>query len=78
MLSYFDDESLSIIDIRNKIILSHFDFAISILRRYRSMNESLDNGDSSAINLLKKYVYQFSESEDILADEKFILDNLDQ
>lgn len=57
MLSYFDEESLSIIDIRNKILLNHFDLAISILRRYRSMNESLDNGDSTAINLLKKYVY---------------------
>ena len=69
MLSYFDDESLSVIDIRNQIILSHFDFAISKLRRYNSVNSIFDSKDSSALNLLKKYVhYQYKESEDELEE----------
>jgi hypothetical protein len=57
MLSYFDDDSLSVIDIRNHIVLSHFDFAISILKRYDSISNQFIEDDSTAIKQLRKCVY---------------------
>ena len=57
MLSYFDDESLSVIDIRNQIVLSHFDFAISMFKRYDSFDDSITSDDSTVIKKLRKCVY---------------------
>ena len=54
---------MSVIDIRNKILFSHFDFSISLLRIYKSLNYLFDGRDSVAINFLKKYVYENGDSE---------------
>ena len=59
---------MTVIDIRNRIVLQDFDFAISILRRYDSLNSIFDGKDSSAINLLKKYFYENEDSEDELEE----------
>ena len=56
MLSYFDDESLSVIDICNIIIYSHFDFALSILKS-RSGRLKIEYIGLTAIKRLRKYVY---------------------
>jgi hypothetical protein len=56
MLSYFDDESLSVIDICNQIIFDHFDFAFSILKS-RSGILKIEYFGLTAIKLLQKYVY---------------------
>jgi hypothetical protein len=57
MLSYFDDDSLSVVDIRNHIVLSHFDFAISIFKRYAADIKHIIDNDSTAIKKLLKCVY---------------------
>jgi hypothetical protein len=57
MLSYFGDESLSVIQIRNQIVYSHLDFAISMLKRYESNYMIFQESDSTAIKKLRKYVY---------------------
>ena len=57
MLSYFEDDSLSVIDIRNHIVLSLFDFALSILKRYSSFSVQFKIDDSTAIKQLRKCVY---------------------
>ena len=57
MLSYFDDQSLTVIQIRNLIVLSHFDFAISLLKRYHSYKFLFNPNESTAIKQLLKHVY---------------------
>jgi hypothetical protein len=57
MLAYFDDESLSVIQIRNQIVYYHLDFAISMLKRYSSAYSFFRGSDSTAIKKLRKYVY---------------------
>ena len=52
MLAYFDDESLSVIQIRNQIVYSDLDFAISVLKRYDSRYWLFRGNDSTAINKL--------------------------
>ncbi len=69
---------MTVIDIRNLIVLKDFNFTISILRRFNSLNSIFDGKDSSAVNLLKQYVYENEDSEDEFEEEKLILDYLDQ
>ena len=57
MLAYFDDESLSVIQIRNQIVYSDLDFAISVLKRSGSRYELIQGSDSTAIKNLLKCVY---------------------
>ena len=57
MLAYFDDESLSVIQIRNQIVYSHLEFAISMFKRYESKYKLFRGSDSTAIKKLLKYVY---------------------
>jgi hypothetical protein len=57
MLAYFDDKSLSVIQIRNQIVYSHLDFAISMFKRYKSNYMLFRESDSTAIKKLLKYVY---------------------
>lgn len=39
MLTYFEDESLTVIDICYQIVKSHFKFAISVFKRNNSLEE---------------------------------------
>jgi hypothetical protein len=55
MLSYFDDDSLSVIDIHNQIISSHFDLAISMFKKY--MNIVFLESEMTAIQTLVKNFY---------------------
>jgi hypothetical protein len=55
MLSYFDDDSLSVIDIHNQIVSSHLDLAISMFKRYQSIQ--FLQSEMTAIQTLAKDVY---------------------
>ena len=56
MLSYFDDHSMSVIDIYFKIFNSHFDFAVSLFKQNNFLFY-LRSNNLTAIKLISKYVY---------------------
>ncbi len=80
MIKYFDDESLSVLQIRNKIVLNNLDFALSILKRYSSFYIQFEISDSTDIKELERYVYQENDDDEneVKSDEEIpIFDNLD-
>jgi hypothetical protein len=58
-------------------VLSHFDFALSILKRHQSTYRRITSDDSTFIKKLQKCVYDRENIYDDLEQEKMILDHLD-
>jgi hypothetical protein len=76
MLSYFDDESLSIIDIYGHIVCSNFDLAYNLFKRYISLR--FLEKDLTAIKILSHYIYLRKTELDKEQKTALILDNLDK
>jgi hypothetical protein len=57
MMAYFDDKTMSVIDIYNKIVINDTDFAITNLKFSKPYHPSRIIFDISAINKLKRAIY---------------------